>query len=173
MSWPLLQAATVDVDCFDVPSCHWANLVKTTYKMNICHSQVSFCHSFFRFSQSSRVAQGVFFFLFFFLHHFISPLRHMHTTTTLCATACIFAEMSLDAAKVRGRRGKEARQRDGKALKSLWVDFHCGEAFLSSLLHVCSSKDTDNMLLLFDFTCAVFLIRTTLGSEAVLVISLL
>lgn len=44
---------------------------------------------------------------------------------------------------------------------------------LSSVLHVCSSKDTDSMLLLFDLTCSVFLIRTTLGGEAVLVIVLL
>lgn len=42
-----------------------------------------------------------------------------------------------------------------------------------SLLHVCTSKDADSMLLLFDLTCAVFLIRTPLGSEAVLVIGLL
>lgn len=44
---------------------------------------------------------------------------------------------------------------------------------LFSLLHICTSKDTDSMLLLFDLTCAVFLIRTTLGSKAVVVIGLL
>lgn len=74
----------------------------------------------------------------------------------------------------RERESREQRQtgRDGEALKSLWVDFHSGKALLSSLLHVCTSKDTDSMLLLFDLTCAVFLIRTTLGSETVLVIGL-
>lgn len=43
----------------------------------------------------------------------------------------------------------------------------CGWLF-PSLLHVCTSKDTGNMLLLFDLTCAVFLI-STLGSQTVLV----
>lgn len=41
-------------------------------------------------------------------------------------------------------------------------------ALLSSVLNVCSSKDTGGgTLLLFDLTCAVFLMRTTLGGEAV------
>lgn len=53
------------------------------------------------------------------------------------------------------------------------MDFHSGKELLSPLLHVCTSKDTDSVLLLFDLTCAVFLIRTTLGSETVLVIGLL
>lgn len=39
MSWPLLQAATVEVDCFDVTPCHRVNLFETTYKMNIYHSR--------------------------------------------------------------------------------------------------------------------------------------
>lgn len=53
-------------------------------------------------------------------------------------------------------------------MKSLWVDFQRSSLLLFSVLHVCSSKDTDGgTLLLFDLTCAVFLMRTTLGREAV------
>lgn len=68
----------------------------------------------------------------------------------------------------RERPGEQRQTaRDGEALRSLWVDIHSRKAPLSSLLHVWTSKDTDSMLLLFDLTCAVFLIRTTLGSETV------
>lgn len=63
--------------------------------------------------------------------------------------------------------------KESEAVKSLWVDFHPVKALLSILPHVCTSEDTGGTLLLFDLTCAVFVIRTTLGSKTVLVIGLL
>lgn len=80
--------------------------------------------------------------------------------------------------RVRERRSessqqtKAGRQRWRGFKKCLWVDFHRTPT-PSSVNHVCTSKDADRMQLLFDLTCAVFLIRTSLGSEAVLVPSLL
>lgn len=176
MSWPLLPATAVQVDCFDVTSCQRANLFETTYKTNSQEHTYkgeiiiaflitgrSFCCFVHSLEPSSKDALRVCFF---------NPFRLMHMATTLCFI-CVCAEMIQDAVKVRGTREQSQSGRDGEALKSLWVDFHCGNALLSYLLRVCSSKDTDSMLLLFDFTWAVFLIRTTLGSKTVLVIGLL
>lgn len=42
MPWPLLQAAIVEADCFDVTLCHGANLIcllETTHKVCVCHPQ--------------------------------------------------------------------------------------------------------------------------------------
>lgn len=131
MSWPLLQAATVEVDCFDVTPCHRVNLFETTYKMNTYHSR-EYTHKseiIFALLHKRRVSLFVIFpsvsadhpklpwdsFFFAALDQSLQTQAHNHNP--VCPCLCMCWDVTWRREGERERPGNKARQGE---MEKLW-----------------------------------------------------